>query len=59
MIAFPCDEEYINNIHHERKSESDHLPPAPVLTEMINSWGFDAQTIAYTGDMYIISIAQR
>lgn len=56
VIAFPCDEEFINNIHHERKSESDHLPPAPVLASMINTWGFEAETLAYTGDMYIISI---
>ncbi len=56
VIAFPCDEKFINDIHHERKSESDHLPPAPVLAERIRLWGFKAEVIAATPDEYIIEV---
>lgn len=56
VIAFPCDEKFINNIHHERKSESDHLPPAPVLARMIENWGFSAEVTAYDSEEYIILV---
>ncbi len=56
VIAFPCDEKFINDIHHERKSESDHLPPAPVLARIIESWGFHTQVIAYDSEEYIIQV---
>ncbi|MDE6479081.1 MAG: class I SAM-dependent methyltransferase [Muribaculaceae bacterium] len=54
VIAFPSDEEFINNIHHERKAEHDHLPPAHVLAEMIRNWGFRAEVLAATPDEYIV-----
>lgn len=56
VIAFPSDEKFINNIHHERESESDHLPPAAVLAKMICSWGFSSRVIANTEDEYIIEV---
>ena len=56
VIAFPSDEEFINNIHHERKAEHDHLPPANVLAEMIRHWGYKADVLAATPDEYIIEI---
>lgn len=56
IIAFPSDEKFINNIHHERKSESDHLPPATVLAKIIDSWGFSSRVIADTEDEYIIEV---
>lgn len=56
VIAFPSDEKFINNIHHERKSESDHLPPAHVLAKMINDWGFNATVVTATTDEYIIVV---
>lgn len=56
VIAFPSDEKFINNIHHERKSESDHLPSAPKLAEIINSWGWQADVLSYTPDEYIIIV---
>ena len=31
VIAFPSDEEFINNIHHEKKAEHDHLPSSHTL----------------------------
>ena len=59
VIAFPSDEEFINNIHHEKKAEHDHLPPAHVLAEMIRHWGFRADVLAATKDEYIIQIKKR
>ena len=56
VIAFPSDEEFINNIHHERKAEHDHLPPAHTLAEMIRHWGFNAEVLAATSDEYIIEV---
>ncbi len=56
VIAFPSDEKFINNIHHERKSDSDHLPPAPMLAGMINSWGFKAEVVSDTPDEYVIIV---
>lgn len=56
VIAFPSDEKFINDIHHERKAEHDHLPPANTLAEMINHWGLKADVIAATSDEYIIII---
>lgn len=56
VIAFPSDEEFINNIHHERKAEHDHLPPAHTLAEMIRNWGFRAEVLAATHDEYIVEI---
>ena len=56
VIAFPSDEEFINNIHHERKAEHDHLPPAHTLAEMIRHWGYKAEVIASTPDEYIVEI---
>lgn len=58
VIAFPSDEKFINNIHHERKSESDHLPPAETLAEMITLWGYKAEVLANTPDAYIIKVTK-
>lgn len=59
VIAFPCDEEFINNIHHERKSESEHLPSANVLAERIRMWGFYTEVISATTQEYIIKIRKK
>lgn len=59
VIAFPSDEEFINNIHHERKAEHDHLPPADSLAEIIRYWGFSAEVLAATEDEYIIVIKNQ
>lgn len=59
VIAFPCDEIFINNIHHERKSESDHLPPAHALAAMIAAWGFSAEVVAASKNEYIVLVRRR
>lgn len=59
VIAFPSDEKFINNIHHEKKAEHDHLPPAHVLAEMIKHWGFHTEVVAETSDEYIVVIRNK
>ena len=59
VIAFPSDEVFINNIHHERNAEHDHLPPAHTLAEMINNWGFKAEVLAATPEEYIVEVKNR
>lgn len=54
VIAFPSDEKFINDIHHERKSESDHLPPAEKLAEIMRFYGFKSEVAAATEDEYIV-----
>ena len=56
IIAFPTDEHFINNIHSERKAESDLLPPASLLAERLCNWGLAANVIAETPDEYIVEI---
>ncbi len=56
VIAFPSDEKFINNIHHEKKAEHDHLPPADVLAEMIGEWGYQTEVVAANSDEYIVIV---
>ncbi|MDE6754740.1 MAG: methyltransferase domain-containing protein [Muribaculaceae bacterium] len=56
VIAFPSDEKFINNIHHERKSESDHLPSPEVLADMIQSWGYKTNVLASSEEEYIVIV---
>ncbi len=57
VIAFPSDEKFINNIHHERKAEHDHLPPADRLAEIISRWGYQTSVVEASADEYIILIS--
>ncbi|MDE6272175.1 MAG: class I SAM-dependent methyltransferase [Muribaculaceae bacterium] len=59
VVAFPSDEKFINEIHHERKSESDLLPSAPVLAETIRSWGYSVEVAAYSNEAYVIVISRK
>ena len=59
VIAFPCDERFINNIHHERKAGHDELPPAFMLAEMIEIWGFKATVTGASSDEYIIEVRRK
>ncbi len=59
VIAFPSDEKFINNIHHERKSESDHLPPAHILAQIIEKWGYRTDVLAATEEEYIVKVRRN
>lgn len=59
VIAFPSDENFINNIHHERNSASNHLPPAGVLAGIIRGWGYVAEVLADDTEEYIILITRE
>lgn len=55
-IAFPCGPDFINNIHRERHSESDILPPASVLADYFRLHGLKAEVLSETSESYIIKI---
>ena len=57
VIAFPSDENFINNIHEERKAESELLPSAPDLSLRLREWGFDSSVIRYDEGHYLVEIA--
>lgn len=57
VVAFPSDEKFINQIHHDRASDSDHLLPADILAEKFRSWGYKANVIEATADEYIIIVS--
>lgn len=58
-IAFPTDENFINNIHREKHSESDCLPPAHKLAETLRLHGLDAVVAKADKDNYIINISKK
>lgn len=59
IIAFPSDEKFINDIHRRNKSESDPLPSAGDLAEIIRTWGFDTSVLAADTDEYIILVRRQ
>ncbi|MBD5308150.1 MAG: class I SAM-dependent methyltransferase [Bacteroides sp.] len=59
IIAFPTDEKFINSIHHDRKSDSDLLPAADVLTSRLKAHNLTAETIAYNEGEYIVEIRKK
>lgn len=59
IVAFPSDEHFINNIHKERKAESELLPSAPVLSRRFLNWGLNAKVLAYSPELYIIEIQEN
>lgn len=56
IVAFPSDENFINNIHKERKAESDLLPSAPALAKRFRAWGLDSRVRAYSPDLYVVEV---
>lgn len=56
VIAFPSDENFINNIHKERKAESELLPSAPRLSSKLQEWGFESSVIRYDEGHYLVEI---
>lgn len=58
IIAFPTDEAFINNIHKERKAESDRLPSAHDLCALFVKWGLKSTVVGYDSDIYIVSVGK-
>lgn len=56
IIAFPCSNEFINNIHKERHSESGDLLSPSQLKEQLENNGIKAQVISDTQESYIVKI---
>lgn len=57
IIAFPTDENFINNIHKERKAESVLLPSAPRLSSQLRKVGFESSVIRYDERHYLVEIS--
>lgn len=57
IIAFPTDENFINNIHKERKAESELLPSAPRLSSQLRKWGFESSVIRYDERHYLVEMS--
>lgn len=55
-IAFPTGPDFINNIHRQRHSESDILPPAEELAETLRRQGLNALVARADDDCYIVNI---
>ncbi|MBD5340080.1 MAG: class I SAM-dependent methyltransferase [Bacteroides sp.] len=55
-VAFPTGPDFINNIHRERHSDSDILPPAEVLATTMRNHGLDAHVAKADETCYIINI---
>lgn len=58
IVAFPTDETFINNIHRDRKADSDLLPSAVKLAERFLSWGLRSEVLAATAEEYIVKISR-
>lgn len=58
IVAFPTDETFINNIHRDRKADSDLLPSAAQLAARFRLWGLRADVHAATPEEYIVKIAR-
>lgn len=55
-IAFPCDNNFINNIHREKHSHSDVLPTPYELAEFLKKEGLEAEVMADTPSAYVVTI---
>lgn len=56
FVAFPSDERFVNDIHKERKAESDMLPSAHELSSKFGEWGLDSRVVVYSPDEYVVEI---
>ncbi|MCM1110444.1 MAG: class I SAM-dependent methyltransferase [Clostridium sp.] len=54
-VAFPTDEQFINNIHRTNRAPGDFLPSAPRLAERFESWGLIASCPREGGD-YVVAV---
>lgn len=58
-IAFPTGPDFINNIHRQRHSESDILPPAEELAETLRRHDLNALVARADDDCYIVNIHNK
>lgn len=58
VIAFPCGESFINNIHKEKHSKSDCLLPAHELAKYLTDSGLNANVVLSSKEAYIIKISK-
>lgn len=56
IIAFPCSNSFINNIHKEKHSESDLLPEPALLMKYLNNEGLDASVTSDTPGSYVVTV---
>lgn len=56
VIAFPVGPGFINNIHHDRKIESDLLPSARELASSLCEQGFNAKCLSDTDRAYVVTV---
>lgn len=56
IIAFPNDEQFVNQVHSDKGSEADCLPSAPALALRLFDHGFRAKVLETTPDTYILQI---
>ena len=56
VIAFPANEEVINNIHKEKKAPSDLLPSSAQLARNLCALGFNACSIESDSDRYLVIV---
>lgn len=55
-IAFPTGPDFINNIHRQRHSDSDILPPAEELANTFRLHGLNATVAKADDECYIVNI---
>lgn len=58
-IAFPSGPDFINNIHKEKHSQSDLLPPAGKLAEFFIRNGLNAIVAAESNDCFVVNIKKN
>lgn len=58
VIAFPANEKVINNIHREKKVESDLLPPASILAANLRAQGIPATGFPDAPDSYTVVVGE-
>lgn len=58
-IAFPCSEDFINNIHKERHAHSDILPSAEKLSAYLRGKEIEAEVVSATSEAYVIRIRKN
>lgn len=54
IISFPTDEVFVNNIHKEKKADSDLLPSANQLSARLLSWGINAKVVSASNPYMVI-----